>query len=42
MAVFEWVRFFAGAVCLIRTVILCHLPMLGRIGGRMGVERGSP
>ena len=33
--------FFASAVCLIRTVILCHLSMLGRIGGRMVVERGS-
>ena len=33
--------FFASAVCLIRTVILCHLSMLGRIGGRLVVERGS-
>ena len=33
---------FTVKVCLIRAVILCHLPMLGRIGGRMEIERDGP
>ena len=33
--------FFAGKTDLLGGAVLCHLPMLGRIGGGVGIDRGG-